>query len=87
MDAFVEILKDFGFPIAVCAILFWYVYHTNESNNEKIASLQQSIDENTATLTAFEKALTGALNKFETVIFDVFKKAADGERSDHEQHE
>lgn len=85
MTGFVEVLKDFGFPIAVCAILFWYVYHTNETNNKKIDSLQETIIQNTETLAGFEKALTNALNKFETVIFEVFKQNAGRQDGDNDE--
>lgn len=81
MNAFFELFKDFGYPVLICGILFWYVYHINESNNKKIEALEKTITKNTATMTAFEKALTEALSKFETVIFDVFKKKV-GENDD-----
>lgn len=76
MSVFLELLKDFGFPVAVCGVLFWYVYHINEANNKKLEALEKTIAENTTALASFNSLLDTTVNKFDTIILEVFKKGA-----------
>ena len=36
-----------GFPIVVCAALFWYINKQNENHREEINALRDTIGENT----------------------------------------
>lgn len=46
-QAIVSIISNLGFPIAVCIALFWLVIKLNESFNDTIDKLRNTIDENT----------------------------------------
>lgn len=41
------LITNLGFPIVVCIALFWLVIKTNESYNNMIEKLRQTIQENT----------------------------------------
>lgn len=43
MDA----ISTLGFPIVVCAALFWYINKQNENHKEEITALRSTIEENT----------------------------------------
>ena len=50
MDALMNILSNFGFPVAVCAAMFFYIYHTTKENREEIAKLNELHREETSKL-------------------------------------
>lgn len=43
----VTIISQVGFPIAVCLLCFWYIYHNNETHKEEIGKLSEAINNNT----------------------------------------
>lgn len=62
MESLIEILSNFGFPVAVCAAMFFYIYHTtrenraeisklNELHREETSKLKDAINENTIAIT------------------------------------
>lgn len=52
-----QIITNLGFPIAVCCILFWYVYKIQQAHKEEIDALTQAIENNTIALTKLESKL------------------------------
>ena len=36
MEQWIEVLSNFGFPIACCAILMWYVFHLQKQHKEEL---------------------------------------------------
>lgn len=40
-------ISTLGFPIVVCAALFWYINKQNENHKEEITALRSTIEENT----------------------------------------
>lgn len=36
MEQITEIFSNFGFPVACCVILMWYVYHLQKTHDEEI---------------------------------------------------
>lgn len=43
----ITIISQVGFPIAVCLICFWYIYHNNEAHKEEIGKLSEAVNNNT----------------------------------------
>ena len=46
-DIIMNAISTLGFPIVVCAALFWYINKQNENNKEEITALRSTIEENT----------------------------------------
>lgn len=70
MEMLVNILSNFGFPVAVCAAMFFYIYKTQEQHREDIAKIneqhreesekmQEAINNNTIALTKLVDRLGG----------------------------
>lgn len=49
-DIIINAISTLGFPIVVCAALFWYVNKQNENHKEEITALRTTIQENTTIL-------------------------------------
>ena len=49
MDAnmIMQAISTLGFPIVMCAALFWYINKQNENHKEEITALRSTIQENT----------------------------------------
>ena len=47
VDSIITIISQFGFPILVCLICFWYIYYTNKSHKEEINKLTDAVNNNT----------------------------------------
>lgn len=45
MEAFVSVISTLGFPIAVCLLLFWYIYKTQEKSTAQITELGTTVKE------------------------------------------
>ena len=45
METFVQILKDFGFPVACVVALFWLLQREQENHKQETASLTSAITE------------------------------------------
>lgn len=63
MDAntIIQIVSSLGFPIVMCAALFWYMVKQREAHKEETDHLKDTINENTkvlAELTTLIKVLT-----------------------------
>lgn len=46
-DIIMNAISTLGFPIVVCAALFWYINKQNENHKEEITALRGTIEENT----------------------------------------
>ena len=57
ISAVSQLITNLGFPIAVCCILFWYVYKVENTHKEEIDALTQAIENNTIALTKLESKL------------------------------
>ena len=44
------VISTVGFPIAVCLILFFYIYKKQEKTDDTIAKLTETINNNTAVI-------------------------------------
>lgn len=53
MDAnqITEIISNVGFPVAMCAALFYYMIKQRDAHKEEIEHLRTTVDENTKVLT------------------------------------
>ena len=47
MENIVELLGQFGFPVAMCLLLFWYVTRKDEQHKEEIDKMSEAINNNT----------------------------------------
>lgn len=47
----VTVVKDLGFPIAVCVAMFWLNYKQTEQHKEEMAKLTDALNNNTIALT------------------------------------
>ena len=61
MEELINILKDFGFPIAVCACTFYYIYHTTQKNREEMHQLNESYRNEIKELTETHRDETNGL--------------------------
>ena len=46
-EMIINAISTLGFPIVVCAALFWYVNKQNENHKDEIAALRTTIQDNT----------------------------------------
>lgn len=46
----VQLINDMGFPIAVCAVLFWINRENHKQNAEILTQYRKTIDNNTAAI-------------------------------------
>ena len=46
-DMIMQAISTLGFPIVVCAALFWYVYKKDETHSKEVEALRETIAENT----------------------------------------
>lgn len=54
-----QLISNLGFPIAVCCMMFWYVYKVQKSYSEDMRTLTKAIENNTIALTQLESKLEG----------------------------
>lgn len=50
VNSIVSVISTVGFPIAVCLILFFYIYKRQEKTDDTIAKLTETINNNTAVM-------------------------------------
>lgn len=46
-DVIINAITTVGFPIVVCAALFWYIYKKDEQHQKEVEALRQTVSENT----------------------------------------
>lgn len=77
MEQLINILSNFGFPVAVCAALFFYIYHTNRESRSEISKLNELHREETSKLKDAINENTLAITKLIErigVLFDAEKR-------------
>lgn len=50
-------LAQFGFPAAMCGILFWYMDRQNKNHKDEIETLRREFEENRKAVGSLEKAI------------------------------
>lgn len=50
VNALISVISTVGFPIAVCLILFLYIYKKQEKSDDTISKLTEVIQNNTYTI-------------------------------------
>lgn len=52
------LINQVGFPIACCAIMFWYLNKERESHEQEVNSLKEALNSNTQILTELKTMFT-----------------------------
>ena len=50
-----QIISNFGFPVLMCLLLFYYIKSEQKKTNETLQELKQTIDRNTTIIELFIK--------------------------------
>lgn len=45
METITSLITTLGFPIAVCVVLFWYIYKTQQKSTEQVMELGATVKE------------------------------------------
>lgn len=62
-DIIINAISTLGFPIVVCAALFWYINKQNENHKEEINALRSTITENTNILHELKELIKAIASK------------------------
>lgn len=54
ISTFGQFIGSYGFPIAACIALFWYMNRERENHKQEIDSLKDTINENTVILASLK---------------------------------
>ena len=65
MNEIITLIKDLGFPFAVCVICFWYINKKDKEHTEQIAHLSDSLNNNSSVLTSIQVVIQKLIDKFE----------------------
>lgn len=57
MNEVVTLISTVGFPAAMCVLLMWYVYKTQESHAKEIKDLKDALNKNTIAVTRLVERL------------------------------
>lgn len=63
MAEWMEVLANFGFPVAMCAALFWYINKSEERHREEVAKLTEALNNNTLIMTEIRTMLGGGVHE------------------------
>lgn len=55
IEILLNAISNYGFPIAACAVMFWYMNKERQDHKQEVDTLRNSLDNNTVVL---EKILT-----------------------------
>ena len=58
MEQILSILKDFGFPVAVCAVLFLKLEKDDDRHMEEMNKFSEAVNNNTNAITRLLERLT-----------------------------
>ena len=50
-DAIMDLISNYGFPIAACCALFWLVLKLTEEHKKEMESMREALENNTLILT------------------------------------
>lgn len=53
------IVSTVGFPIAMCLILFWYIYQQQKAHKEEASKMSEALNNNTLVMQKLVDKLTG----------------------------
>ena len=51
----IQIISNFGFPVMMCLLLFYYIRNEQKKTNETLQELRQAIERNTTIIELFLK--------------------------------
>ena len=51
MNDIIQAVSTLGFPIVMCAVLFWHMVKIQETHKEEMNALKDSLNQNTLALT------------------------------------
>lgn len=68
MSEFFNLLQTYGFPIAACAVMAWYVKYITDDNNARLDKLNQDHKEEVTALSDALHNNTLALQKLTDVL-------------------
>ncbi len=78
MDLLLSVLKEFGFPIALCVVLFYVIKHQNRllvtSYTDRIRALESLTKDLAAKISALEKDRIDRSDAFTKVLTDLVQK-------------
>ena len=63
MEQLIEVLSNFGFPVACCGILMWYIYQLNRQHKDELQAIMSAHKEETDKLTESINSNTLVLTK------------------------
>lgn len=65
MPEIISLIQDIGFPFAVCIICFWYINKKDKEHTEQIATLSESLNNNSTVLTNIQIVMQKLIDKLE----------------------
>lgn len=63
VNALTQIVSTLGFPIVMCAALFWELDKSHAQHKEEIGKLTESLNNNTVVMEKLLSKLEGAINE------------------------
>lgn len=63
VNAITQIVSTLGFPIVMCAALFWELDKSHAQHKEEIGKLTESLNNNTVVMEKLLSKLEGAINE------------------------
>lgn len=63
LNFIISLISNVGFPIAMCCFLVWYINNTMKTTNATMASLQQTVENNTAVVAKLNDRIDKMENK------------------------
>lgn len=61
IDIIMQAISTVGFPIAMCGIMFWFLYKEQESHKAEMLSLKEVISENNQVLAGLKQLIEDKL--------------------------
>lgn len=61
IDILMQAVSTVGFPIAMCGIMFWFLYKEQESHKAEMLSLKEVISENNQVLAGLKQLIEDKL--------------------------
>lgn len=61
IDIITQAISTVGFPIAMCGIMFWFLYKEQESHKAEMLSLKEVISENNQVLAGLKQLIEDKL--------------------------
>lgn len=50
INTITDVVANFGFPIAMCGILLWYIYKKDNQHKQEVDKLAEALNNNTVVL-------------------------------------